>query len=559
VSTDTPPLSPEKADLVQSIARSTRTRILMFSHAWGGGVERHVRDLLALLKPHVDVLVLRGFLDAGVELQWHTADASTHPVRIGGFGQESIDAWISALRDLRFTRVHIHHLHGWPIEVLRLFDALDLPVDITLHDYFFPCPQYHLVDENNRYCGEPDVEGCRACVAKRPHTWGVQIDEWRAMMSPLLSRATRIFAPTHDVAERTRKYFPTISPIVIAHYEAKIEIPRVVKVAILGGLSAIKGLKIVGDTAREVQTRHLPIAIRVIGHASETLPDGVTASGTYEDADLPRLLAIERPDVVWFPAQVPETFSYTLSVAMASGLPIVATDFPSFRERLQSHSEKVFISVEATSDAWISAFQRFAPMSASDRIELPSVEKPGSSAISYVEHYLSAFDTQTSPVDLSSSACERFLELVYSSPAAPSTPDHALFALFRLGRYAGHRQSLDAIEAQLASIPVHERQIVGRSIYDQVREQADHFTNAYHQAMRGYEHEKAARVATTEYYVGELDHMHSKFSDAEQKIAQLNANIDHILSSRSWRYTQPLRSFVEGIRALRERFRRTQR
>ena len=34
----------------------------------------------------------------------------------------------------------------------------------------------------------------------------------------------------------------------------------------------------------------------------------------------------ERPDVLWFPAQWPETWTYTLSVALATGLPIVASD-----------------------------------------------------------------------------------------------------------------------------------------------------------------------------------------------------------------------------------------
>jgi glycosyltransferase involved in cell wall biosynthesis len=38
--------------------------------------------------------------------------------------------------------------------------------------------------------------------------------------------------------------------------------------------------------------------------------------------------------VIWFPAQWPETYSYTLSAAMRAGLPIVAPDFGAFPERL---------------------------------------------------------------------------------------------------------------------------------------------------------------------------------------------------------------------------------
>ncbi len=49
---------------------------------------------------------------------------------------------------------------------------------------------------------------------------------------------------------------------------------------------------------------------------------------------MPQLLALERGDVVFFPAQCPETFSYTLSDALDTALPIVATDLGALPERL---------------------------------------------------------------------------------------------------------------------------------------------------------------------------------------------------------------------------------
>ena len=53
-------------------------------------------------------------------------------------------------------------------------------------------------------------------------------------------------------------------------------------------------------------------------------PDApVTIHGSYDDADLPRLIAAEHADVLFFPAQWPETYSYTLSAALGTDLPIV--------------------------------------------------------------------------------------------------------------------------------------------------------------------------------------------------------------------------------------------
>jgi hypothetical protein len=40
-------------------------------------------------------------------------------------------------------------------------------------------------------------------------------------------------------------------------------------------------------------------------------------TGQYAESELPALLAKVRPHVVWFPAQWPETYSYTLTAATA--------------------------------------------------------------------------------------------------------------------------------------------------------------------------------------------------------------------------------------------------
>ena len=54
------------------------------------------------------------------------------------------------------------------------------------------------------------------------------------------------------------------------------------------------------------------------------------------DPELPLLIARERPDLFLFPARWPETYSYTLSVAMRTGLPIIAPRLGAFGERLAS-------------------------------------------------------------------------------------------------------------------------------------------------------------------------------------------------------------------------------
>ena len=80
--------------------------------------------------------------------------------------------------------------------------------------------------------------------------------------------------------------------------------------------------------------------------------------GQYADGELPTILAAERPDVIWFPAQVPETYSYTLSVALAAGVPIVAAALGVFPERLANHSCAMVVPWGAAPEIWNDALLR---------------------------------------------------------------------------------------------------------------------------------------------------------------------------------------------------------
>ena len=91
--------------------------------------------------------------------------------------------------------------------------------------------------------------------------------------------------------------------------------------------------------------------------------------GEYGETTLPALIAAERPDVIWFPAQVPETFSYTLSAALVADAAIVASDLGAFPERLAGRPRTWLLPWNATPAEWKDALlaadtARDAPMPA---------------------------------------------------------------------------------------------------------------------------------------------------------------------------------------------------
>ena len=416
------------------LAGGSRPRLLFVVHGWGGGVRRHVDDLAALVAPWYDALVLEPAGGPIVRLRQASlppgraanggAVQATEPV--GGAAAESgadrAEAWFALPRDLdllaqtlhglRVARVHFHHAHGHPQSVLDLPRTAGLPFDVTLHDYMPICPQLQLVDGDGRYCGEPDTAGCTACLAGRPPAWPLDIVAWRGMFAAWLRGADRVIAPSHDVARRMGRYLPDLAIEVWPHFDRFDQVARRVRVATLGTLFDTKGLSRVEASVEEAIARGQPLTFRVIGafgRPPRPFPRSrLSITGEYDEVELPALIASEAPDVLWFPAQFPETYSYTLTAALATGLPIVASAFGAFPERLAGLARATLLPWDASAAQWNQALLAAAQgraREAGERVEgamatgqaspdLPRVPAT-SSAAGYIDRYLSGIAAAT--------------------------------------------------------------------------------------------------------------------------------------------------------------------
>ena len=350
---------------IARLALCPRNVIVFVSHPWGGGIRRYMNDLAALVRDRAEVLYLEPAVDDTVKLHWPRAGE--------GFAAyfrfpEEMPLLVDVLKTIGVARLHFHHVHLLPRAILELPAAAGLPFDCTLHDYFSICPQYHLITEDGRYCGEPDAMGCAACLTRRPGQWGLDINAWRGTFARFLRGADRLIAPSNDVASRIRRYFPELDINVWPHPEGVPEAnPRVARVVVLGNLSPGKGLNVVAACAEDAQSRGLPLTFRVLGSTTEPVlqfPDvPLSIVGQYDDAKIAQLLAAEKPDVLLFAAQVPETYAYTMTVALESGLPIVASQLGAFTERLAGYPHAVTVPWNAPAPEWNAALMAAAGVS----------------------------------------------------------------------------------------------------------------------------------------------------------------------------------------------------
>jgi glycosyltransferase involved in cell wall biosynthesis len=347
---------------IARLARSARPVIVFVAHGWGGGVRRHMHELAALVGERAEVLYLQPAHGDVVGLSWpRPGEAFAAWFRL----PDDMPLLAHTLRAIGTTRLHYHHVQGLPRAILDLPRASGLAYDCTLHDYFAICPQYHLVDEHGRYCGEPDAAGCARCLARRPAQWPLDIGAWREAFGAFLREAERVIAPSNDVASRMARYFPGLAVAVWPHAERELPRPgRLVRVVIVGNLAPEKGLRVVEACAADARARALPLAFRVLGATSEPvkqLPEvPLTVLGSYDEASLPELLASERADVLLFAAQVPETYAYTLSVALATSTPIVASAIGALPERLAGRPRVRLLPFDAPAAPWNDALLALA-------------------------------------------------------------------------------------------------------------------------------------------------------------------------------------------------------
>lgn len=349
--------------------RDGKPILLMVTHSLGGGTEEHVTKLADLLVDRANVLILRPHERSLAKLEWARPGEEFSAFFSLSRGQGEL---IQLLRELGVTRVHYHHVLGYSPQILKLAAELGVPYDFTVHDYYAICPQYQLVKADGAYCEEPDELGCERCLAQRPSPWGVGIAAWRQLFKSFLAGAERVIAPSHDVATRLARYIDGKNIVTWSHPET-VTVPQAIrrrladgpiKVSALGRLTAAKGLGLFEACAVDAMARGLPLFFRLIGYSTEPFrqwPDvPLSVSGQYRAEDLDRLIEIERPDIIVFPALWPETYCYTLSAAINSGLPIIASNLGAFPERLSDYPKAVILDWRNTAHDWNDAILRLA-------------------------------------------------------------------------------------------------------------------------------------------------------------------------------------------------------
>jgi O-antigen biosynthesis protein len=554
---------------IARLALSSKPVILMVSHAWGGGVARHINDLVDLIAETAHVLELTPAGAHHCEMRWRN---SNETLRLTFDKDALLAQLVPVLQDIGVDRLHFHHIHGLPQVVLDLPAVLDRPYEITLHDFAFASPTYHLCGPDGRYQESWALLDAPPTDRADHARWPMGAAQWRQVFAPWLAGASRIIAPSEDTRHRYAQIYPEVLAQrwqLLPHPDRPAPpAPPRLKVALLGGLSDIKGEAVLAATVTLAAEAN-DVEFVVLGYLSQTLPtypeQPLHIRGGYaNDAQLAELLTSERADVIWFPAQVPETYSYTLTVAMQSGLPIVASDLGALPERLASYPATTLVPYDAIASVWLARLRTAAD--APKRGPAP----PFASALTSADTYRRLLH-----VDLSRHQREadfKFENLSARLQPAPRAPELATAILYENGVLRGHtpsrqvlrsaidvdarqiarlQESLTRTASDAAATEAHLRNVVlelesAKAILNrdvaQLAGELGRFSQAHQTTVAGYE----AELARERSYIRRLE-------EESERLVEANRTF---LASRSWRVTAPLRALFRLPQQVRAHTRR---
>ena len=350
--------------ICQLLHNSKCPLVLFISHNSGGGTEQHLQELADFLAESMDVIIIRPgsqgrtIFSLGPELEAES---------LYFYLPAELDKIIKICTFLGVSKIHFHHTMDVDTSLWELPRKLGVSYDITLHDYYFINANPKLTDQDGKFCTDKTSRD-QICAQTYPLPEGITATAWRCKQIVLLEKAEHIFAPSNYMADLYQSYFPNIKLVKAFHpdWEKKAPYPQVhchglnksnlLKIIVFGAISKEKGAELLENCAHKASLNNDPFEFHLLGYAFRPLHTSVIQHGAYQNEDLLRLISELEPDLIWFPAMWPETYSYTLSTAMQAGLPIVAPDIGAFPERLAQRPLTWIIPWDQNPDQWLAFF-----------------------------------------------------------------------------------------------------------------------------------------------------------------------------------------------------------
>lgn len=326
-------------------------RILYVVHQGEGGTQFTNEDLMKHIQNDLDIFFLSS--DSRTITVWKYFDSKFEFIKSwrvksnwsakNFYNPEFSKIYFEILVKYKIDIVHIRHLLLHTFDLIDVIDLLEIPLILSFHDFYFICPCFTLLDENNIYCAGKCTTGNGQCnilmnVLKDLPILKTFVNKWREEVSTILS-STTVLVTTSDVVKQIFiSIYPQLSNKefrIIEHgrdfktnenHSNSYEIPskdKVTKILIPGDINTHKGADLIKKIKKEDKNSNLEF--HFIGIIRDDLIDYGIYHGKYKRENFCELVTSIQPSFIGIFSIWPETYCHTLSEAWSCGVPVLTT------------------------------------------------------------------------------------------------------------------------------------------------------------------------------------------------------------------------------------------
>jgi GT2 family glycosyltransferase len=327
---------------------------VFITHKWSGGIDTYLTHTREIIHAAGDKTLLIRVHDR------HSITVETLP-EIGPFvpNLSNIDLRTESLfirdllSDLEPQLIHINSFAGlewvWHKFLLEIIAEIPSEKVFVGHDYSAISHHYQLLRPDNMFVGVPSLATRQLWSEMRDHSGSVDVCdplERVETYSRFFESVSRLEVPSYSAQQIFQAEFPSFQFAVVYHGDhlpdtapaTRRQPDGRLRVAVVGAIGPHKGSEVLSSLAADARYRGLPIDYHLVGYSNndELLQScGVSITGHYQtelDA-LEKLHAIQ-PDIILVPSVWPETYCYTLSIALKVKIPPVVFDLGAQAERV---------------------------------------------------------------------------------------------------------------------------------------------------------------------------------------------------------------------------------
>lgn len=275
--------------------------------------------------------------------------------------KEFHNSWLSfiyfdILINFKIDLVHIRHLINHSFDLPYVAKKLGIPVVLSIHDFYFICPFYTLLDENTEYCAGKCSKNLKNCYVPMNSLNNINskklIPSWRSNVLKMF-RHIDYFISTSNIIKNLFLSVYTDENIIntnnfkiIEHgrdfpklKETYFEIPsenNPIKILCPANhLNIMKGAEVIKNIKKNDKENR--IEFHFLGNCHDDIENYGISHGTFERDEFYIKVKEINPSFIGIFSIWPETYCHTITEAWSCGIPVIGTNIGVIEDRIRKN------------------------------------------------------------------------------------------------------------------------------------------------------------------------------------------------------------------------------